>query len=156
MGTVSKPSAAAGQGKNRPQTGWHTKLRAVYVSGTLAPGRFPCFINARSILQGGFLMDLAELTTRAASAVAGGDSGFSKKVKFDFGDVGKLFIDGTAGVANNDDAEADATVKVDWEDFGKLAAGQLDPTMAFMQGKLKVLGDMSVAMQLQSIMSKLS
>ena len=44
-------------------------------------------------------MDLAELTTRAAAAVAGGDSGFSKKVKFDFGDVGRLFIDGAAGVA---------------------------------------------------------
>ncbi|MBO6689654.1 MAG: SCP2 sterol-binding domain-containing protein [Henriciella sp.] len=100
-------------------------------------------------------MDLAELTTKAAAAVAGGDSGFSKKVKFDFGDVGKLFIDGANGVANNDDADADATVKVDWEDFGKLAAGQMDPTMAFMQGKLKVLGDMSVAMQLQTIMSKL-
>ena len=101
-------------------------------------------------------MDLAELTKKASAAVDGGGSGFSKKVKFDFGDVGKLFIDGAAGVANNDDAEADATVKVDWEDFQKLAAGQLDPTMAFMQGKLKVLGDMSVAMQLQSIMSKLS
>jgi len=32
----------------------------------------------------------------------------------------------------------------------------MDPTMAFMQGKLKVAGDMSVAMQLQTIMSKLS
>lgn len=101
-------------------------------------------------------MDLAELTSKASAAVDGGGSGFSKKVKFDFGDEGKLFIDGAAGVANNDDAEADATVKVDWEDFKKLAAGQLDPTMAFMQGKLKVLGDMSVAMQLQTIMSKLS
>ena len=101
-------------------------------------------------------MDLTELTTKAAAAVSGGDSGFAKKVKFDFGDVGRLFIDGAAGVANNDDAEADATVKVDWDDFGKLAAGELDPTMAFMQGKLKVVGDMSVAMQLQTIMSKLS
>ena len=101
-------------------------------------------------------MDLAELTSKAAAAVAGGDGGFAKKVKFDFGDIGKLFIDGAAGVANNDDADADATVKVDWGDFTKLAAGEMDPTMAFMQGKLKVLGDMSVAMQLQSIMSKLS
>ena len=70
--------------------------------------------------------------------------------------IGKLFIDGASGVANHDDAAADATVKVDWEGFGKLRAGEMDPTMAFMQGKLKVLGDMSVAMQLQSIMSKLS
>ena len=101
-------------------------------------------------------MDLAELTSKAATAVAGGDSGFAKKVKFDFGDVGKLFIDGASGTVDNSDSDADATVKVDWDDFMKLAAGQLDPTMAFMQGKLKVLGDMSVAMQLQGLMSKFS
>ena len=66
------------------------------------------------------------------------------------------FIDGANGKADNSDSEADATVKVDWDDFQKLVAGQLDPTMAFMQGKLKVLGDMSVAMQLQSLMKKFS
>ena len=100
-------------------------------------------------------MDLAELTSKAAAAVkAGGD--FKKKVKFDFGDVGKLFIDGAAGTVNNSDSDADATVKVAWDDFAKLAAGQMDPTMAFMQGKLKVMGDMSVAMQLQGLMSKFS
>jgi len=98
-------------------------------------------------------MDLAELTAKAASGVtAGGD--FAKKVKFDFGDVGKLFIDGAAGQVDNSDSEADATIKVDWDDFAKLAAGEMDPTMAFMQGKLKVLGDMSVAMQLSGLMSK--
>jgi putative sterol carrier protein len=32
----------------------------------------------------------------------------------------------------------------------------MDPTMAFMQGKLKVEGDMSVAMQLQNLMKKFS
>ncbi|MCF6329003.1 MAG: SCP2 sterol-binding domain-containing protein [Henriciella sp.] len=100
-------------------------------------------------------MDLSELTAKAASAVtAGGD--FTKKVKFDFGDIGKLFIDGSAGQVDNTDSDADATVSVDWEDFKKLAAGEMDPTMAFMQGKLKVAGDMSVAMQLQGLMSKFS
>tara|TARA_R110000868_G_scaffold223510_1_gene475413 strand:- start:13 stop:315 length:303 start_codon:yes stop_codon:yes gene_type:complete len=100
-------------------------------------------------------MDLATLTAKANEAVsAGGD--FKKKVKFDFGSAGQLFIDGANGVADNSDGDADATVKVDWDDFQKLVAGQLDPTMAFMQGKLKVIGDMSVAMQLQSLMSKFS
>ena len=100
-------------------------------------------------------MDLAELTAKANDAVsAGGD--FKKKVKFDFGDAGKLFIDGMNGVANNSDDAADATIKVDWEDVKKIASGGLDATMAFMQGKLKVEGDMSVAMQLQSLMKALS
>jgi len=100
-------------------------------------------------------MDLAELTSKAAAAVAGGGA-FAKKVKFDFGDEGKLLIDGPGGTASNDDGDADATIKVTWDDFKKLQAGELDGTMAFMQGKLKVDGDMSVAMQLQSLMSKFS
>ncbi|MEQ9506526.1 MAG: SCP2 sterol-binding domain-containing protein [Hyphomonas sp.] len=100
-------------------------------------------------------MDLATLTARASEAVSGG-SDFKKKVKFDFGSVGKLLIDGVAGTATNADEPADATISVDWDDFTKIASGAMDPTMAFMQGKLKVAGDMSVAMQLQSLMKKLA
>ena len=100
-------------------------------------------------------MDLAELTAKAAAAVANG-SDFKKKVKFDFGDVGKLLIDGVAGTADNSDGDADATIKVDWDDFAKISTGAMDATMAFMQGKLKVEGDMSVAMQLQNLMKSLA
>ena len=99
-------------------------------------------------------MDLAALTAKAQGALAASD--FDKKVKFDFGDIGKLFLDGENNVAKNEDEQADATIKVDWNDFMKLAQGQLDPTMAFMQGKLKIEGDMSVAMKLQSLFSKLT
>ncbi|MFT3723016.1 MAG: SCP2 sterol-binding domain-containing protein [Hyphomonadaceae bacterium] len=99
-------------------------------------------------------MDLAALTARVQSALGPG-SGFDKKVKFDFGSVGKLFIDGAAGKASNEDGAADATITVAFDDFLKLAQGALDPTMAFMQGKLKVAGDMGVAMKLQSLFSKL-
>jgi putative sterol carrier protein len=99
-------------------------------------------------------MDLAALTTKVQEALSAG-TGFDKKVKFDFGSVGKLFIDGAAGKASNEDGAADATVSVAFDDFLKLAQGALDPTMAFMQGKLKVAGDMGVAMKLQSLFSKL-
>jgi putative sterol carrier protein len=100
-------------------------------------------------------MELADLTARASAAMAGG-SDFKKKVKFDFGSVGKLLIDGAAGKVDNSDDAADATISVDWDDFQKIASGAMDPTMAFMQGKLKVAGDMSVAMQLQGLMKKLA
>lgn len=100
-------------------------------------------------------MDLAQLTSRASAALAGG-SDFKKSVKFDFGSVGKLLIDGASGKVDNSDGAADATISVSWDDFTKLAEGALDPTMAFMQGKLKVAGDMSVAMQLQGLMKKLA
>ncbi len=38
------------------------------------------------------------------------------------------------------------TMTVDSEDYIKIATGELDPTMAFMKGKVKVTGDMSVAL----------
>ena len=100
-------------------------------------------------------MDLADLTAKVQGALGAG-SGFTEKVKFDFGTVGKLLIDGMAGTASNADDAADATIKVDWDDFVKISTGAMDATMAFMQGKLKVEGDMSVAMQLQSLMKKLA
>ncbi|MEZ5996891.1 MAG: SCP2 sterol-binding domain-containing protein [Hyphomonadaceae bacterium] len=78
-----------------------------------------------------------------------------KKVKFDFGDAGKIFLDGGANTVSTEDAAADTTIKVKLEDFVDMAGGKLDPTSAFMQGKLKVEGDMGVAMQLQSVMAKL-
>lgn len=98
-------------------------------------------------------MDIAEVTSRIQSAIAG--SGFDKKVKFDFGAIGKILIDGPAGTVSNDDGAADATVTVGFDDFLKLAQGTLDPMNAFMTQKLKVAGDMSVAMKLQSIFAKL-
>lgn len=78
-----------------------------------------------------------------------------KKVKFDFGDAGKIFLDGVANQVSKEDAAADTTIKVKLEDFVAMAQGQLDATAAFMQGKLRVEGDMGVAMQLQSVMAKL-
>jgi len=98
-------------------------------------------------------MNLAEVTQKAQSALAGAD--FSNTVKFDFGDVGKLFLDGPNAKASNEDAPADATVNVGWDDFQGLLQGTLDPMMAFMQGKVKVAGDMSVAMKLQQLFAKL-
>ena len=99
-------------------------------------------------------MDLAELTGKVQGALGAG-SGFTNKVKFDFGSVGKLFIDGAAGKVTNEDGAADATVSVAFDDFLKLAQGQLDPMMAYMSGKLKVAGDMGVAMKLQTLFSQL-
>lgn len=100
-------------------------------------------------------MDLAGVTQKIQAALAGG-SDFDKTVKFNFGDVGQLFVDGPNNAASNEDKPADATINVDFEDFKALAQGQLDPMQAFMSGKVKVDGDMSVAMKLQSLLAKLA
>ncbi len=80
-----------------------------------------------------------------------------KTVKIDFGgDEGALLLDGNANQVTEDaGSAADTTIKVSWADWEALSSGQLDGMTAFMTGKLKVEGDMSNAMQLQGVLSKL-
>jgi putative sterol carrier protein len=78
-----------------------------------------------------------------------------KRVKIDFGDEGAVMLDGAAQQVSEEDGAADTTIKVGWDDWQQLAAGQLDGMTAFMMGKLKVDGDMSNAMQLQGVLAKL-
>ena len=78
-----------------------------------------------------------------------------KRVRLDFGTEGSIFLDGVANTVNNSDGAADTTVKVLFADFLAMADGLLDGTMAFMQGKLKIEGDMSAAMQLQQVTAKI-
>ena len=79
-----------------------------------------------------------------------------KRVKIDFGgSEGAVMLDGAAQQITEEDGAADTTIKVGWDDWQQMAAGQLDGMTAFMMGKLKVEGDMSNAMQLQSVFAKL-
>lgn len=78
-----------------------------------------------------------------------------KRVKLDFGDEGAVMLDGQANQVSEEDGAADTTIKVSWDDWQAMAAGQLDGMTAFMTGKLKVEGDMSNAMQLQGVLAKL-
>lgn len=47
--------------------------------------------------------------------------------------------------------DPNVTITMDVEDLAKLVAGELNATSAFMAGKLKIKGDMSLAMKLQSL-----
>ena len=78
-----------------------------------------------------------------------------RKVKLDFGDKGAVMLDGEAQQVTEQDGSAETTITTSWEDWQKMAAGELDGMTAFMTGKLKIEGDMSNAMQLQSVLSKL-
>ncbi len=57
-------------------------------------------------------------------------------------------------MVSNEDRPADCTVSVSKDDLVALAQGRLDPMTALMRGRMKVTGDMSVAMQLQPILAK--
>jgi putative sterol carrier protein len=79
-----------------------------------------------------------------------------KCVKIDFGgSEGSIMLDGAGGKVSEEDGPADTTIKIGWDDWQQMAAGQLDGMTAFMMGKLKVEGDMSNAMQLQGVLAKL-
>ena len=78
-----------------------------------------------------------------------------KRVKLDFGDEGVVMLDGNANAVTEEDGPADTTIKVAWSDWQDMSDGKLDGMTAFMQGKLKVEGDMSNAMQLQGVLAKL-
>ncbi|EFO32173.1 Non-specific lipid-transfer protein [Roseibium sp. TrichSKD4] len=92
-------------------------------------------------------MSLVDLTETVRSKVSGG--GIDESVKFDLGEEGQIFVQGAE--VSNENKDADCTITMSSEDLGEMLAGDLDPTAAFMGGKLKVDGDMSVAMKLGSI-----
>lgn len=64
-------------------------------------------------------------------------------------------IDGTgdSNVVSQEDKEADTTITTSAETLMKLKSGDLNPMMAVMGGKIKIKGDMGLAMKLQSLLS---
>jgi len=97
-------------------------------------------------------MGLDEITNKIKDKV-GTNSGLDATVKFDLGDDGVVFIDGKSAPnsVSNEDKEADCTISMTLENFLKLVAGELDPTTAYMFGKLKIAGSMGVAMKLSKV-----
>jgi putative sterol carrier protein len=47
--------------------------------------------------------------------------------------------------------EADTTIATTEENFLAISRGELNPTTAYMTGKLKIKGDMGAAMKLQKL-----
>jgi putative sterol carrier protein len=87
----------------------------------------------------------------------GANSGLGGTLKFDFGEPGSVFIDGKNSpntVGDGAGKSADCTITVSLETFEKMVKGELDGTSAFMQGKLRVAGDMGLAMKLGPILQK--
>ncbi len=72
-------------------------------------------------------------------------------VKLDFTDLGALRLD-DKGARMDDGSEADCTISADLETFKKMFDGDLSPTGAFMTGKIKIDGDMGVAMKVASLL----
>jgi putative sterol carrier protein len=72
--------------------------------------------------------------------------GFDGTVKFDISDAGTILLDATG--VHEGDGNADCTLTADAETFEAILNGELNPTSAFMGGRLSVDGDMGMAMRL--------
>ncbi len=95
---------------------------------------------------------MSDIITAAVAALSekAGD-GFDGSAKFVLQGEGAIMMDSN-GVRAADE-EADVTLTADPEVFQSILEGDLDPTSAFMSGKLAIDGDMGMAMQLAGVLA---
>jgi len=79
------------------------------------------------------------------------DGGFDGSAKFAIADVGAIVLDGSGARVSDDDT--DVTLSADADTFQAIFDGDLNPTGAFMSGKLTVDGDMAQAMKLAAVLA---
>ncbi|MCY4333307.1 MAG: SCP2 sterol-binding domain-containing protein [Litoreibacter sp.] len=95
---------------------------------------------------------MSDVISKAVEALqAKMDGGFDGSVKFDIAGEGAIMVDSSGVRAGDEDAEC--TLSADAETFEAILDGDLNPTAAFMSGKLAVDGDMGQAMKLGSVLS---
>ena len=96
---------------------------------------------------------MSDIVAAAVEALTAklGDGVLDGSAKFEIEGEGALIIDGDGVRASDDDA--DVTLTADAELFQDILSGDVNPTSAFMSGRLKVDGDMGMAMKLGSILS---
>lgn len=89
---------------------------------------------------------MSEVVTKAVEKLSQKIDSFDSTAKFVIKDEGAIMID-EAGVRAGDEA-ADVTLTASRETFEGILSGDVNPATAFMMGKLKIDGNMGVAMQL--------
>ena len=96
---------------------------------------------------------MSEIVTKAVAALNEKIDGrsFDGSAKFMIEGEGAVVIDADGARASDD--ETDVTLTADQDTFEAIMAGNMDPTAAFMTGKLAVDGDMGTAMKLGSVLS---
>ncbi len=75
---------------------------------------------------------------------------FSGSLKFDCGDAGVIVL--ADGTATTEDRPTDCTLTISEGNLVKLLNGKLNPMTGVMLGKLKVSGDLGVAMGLAKLL----
>lgn len=92
------------------------------------------------------MKDVIDAAVSAISAKL--DGSFEGSAKFVIEGEGAVLVDGGGVRAATEADEADVTMTADAETFQEILSGDLNPTSAFMSGRLKLDGDMGTAMKL--------
>lgn len=79
--------------------------------------------------------------------------GTTATYRFDVRDVGSWLVDVDEGrvTVTESDADADCVIQASEELWGKLIRGEANATTAYMTGKLKVKGDLELALKLKEL-----
>ncbi len=94
---------------------------------------------------------MSDVVTAAVAALNGKLSGkLAGTAKFVISGEGAIMMD--AGGARAGDDPADVTLTADADTFQGILSGDVNPTAAFMTGRLTVDGDMGLAMQLGALL----
>lgn len=92
------------------------------------------------------MSDMIQQAVKELNQKTGGS--FDGSAKFVVAEEGTIMLDGEGARAADEDAEV--TLTADSDTFREIFEGSLDPTSAFMSGRLKIDGDMGQAMKLAS------
>ncbi|MCC6000933.1 MAG: SCP2 sterol-binding domain-containing protein [Pararhodobacter sp.] len=95
---------------------------------------------------------MSEILTKGVAALNEklGDEGFDGSAKFVITGEGSIVMDSEGARIGDDDT--DVTLTATAETFQGMLEGDVNPTMAFMSGKLSIDGSMSMAMKLASVL----
>tara|TARA_R110000737_G_scaffold135270_2_gene166409 strand:+ start:754 stop:1050 length:297 start_codon:yes stop_codon:yes gene_type:complete len=98
---------------------------------------------------------MSDVITAAVAALNDklGGEGIDGTAKFVIEGEGDIIVDGNGARAATADEDAEVTLTAAPDTFQDILSGDLNPTSAFMTGKLSVDGDMGKAMQLASALS---
>lgn len=96
---------------------------------------------------------MSEIIDTAVKALGARVDGFHGSAKFVITGEGAVVIDETGARAGTEADETDVTLTASAETFQGILEGDVNPTMAFMSGKLKIDGSMGMAMKLASVLS---
>lgn len=94
---------------------------------------------------------MSKVVEAAVAALDPKAKGFDGTAKFVIEGEGAVYIDADGARAADDEAEV--TLTASRETFEGLLSGDVNPTMAFMTGKLKVDGAMGTAIKLGALLS---